>query len=311
MVLAYYDPLNRTYGVISVLEDVTDEANGFQFDSGDGFTNILLATHTGGGEGLIKLIDIVKGAVHTIAMADVVRLSTNDIDMRGIVRVDDDLVYAYNSSSTGATLQWDWDQYAGEDTHDGQPYVTSALWDFGVIEAKVLSSIRVECEPITSGWTVTVAYQLEGSGTWTDAGTLVEDDTGVTFAVSTGSSSVSFYNLRLRLTFSYAGSGSSSSLTPIVHHVEARAQLPGIVKVWNIQVDLSDDNSGAGPHKGSQKVENIQSAGDAGTVVVFKNGFVSASPNVFQSHDVVIDAYRIDLERPGEGYATLRLLERS
>lgn len=307
IVLGYFDPINLTYGSIGVLEDVDYHTRGFMFSRGEGMTNFLLfAKNAADDRVVVYVIDIVAGAFHQVGV------SGNATDVTGPIFAAGRLgnFFAAIEGDDGYSCGWTSDGYAGGSTNDDPaPYIESSLWDFGIVDPKILSSIRIETESIPANWTVTVKYDTDESGTFTTAGTLTAGDTGATFNVSTGASSTQFRTLRLRLEF--VSTDATPTDAPVVHNVEARAQLVERVKVWDVRVDLSDDHSASGPKRGDQKAVNIQDAADQEKVISFKNGFYSAQPDTFQEHNVVLDAYNIEWQRPGEGTAVLRLVERA
>lgn len=166
ILLAYFDPVNETYGIVAPLENTSTDINDFCFDKGDGLTTLLLATKTPEGKHAVKIIDLVSGTTHPFA------LDGGATDASGepvaITRLDE---YMILLSNTGTAYAWDMDLHAGNSAHD-DPYIISPLWDFGIVDQKVLSSVRVESEEIPTDWTVTVAYQLDDDGSWVDIGTL-------------------------------------------------------------------------------------------------------------------------------------------
>lgn len=156
---------------------------------------------------------------------------------------------------------------------------------------------------------MTVKYETDQSGTYTTLGTMTSADGGdKTFTVSTSSSPVDFIELRLRLEFAY-GSTSDEDETPVLYAIETRAAVLQQVKVWDAVVDLADGASSREPLRGYQLAENIQNAAAAKATVDFKNGFYSNKPDTYQQHDVIIDAYEIEWQKAGQGFAVLRLIE--
>ena len=201
-------------------------------------------------------------------------------------------------------------KYEGDNT---DPMVISPVWDFGLVDEKILSSIRVNCEAVPTNWSIVVDYQLDESGSWTNAGTVAATAKGGTFTVTTDSTTKTFRQLRLRVSFVWLGTpGTNPTTTPILFGVEARAQVSQKLKTWTLMLELQDDEAQAQGQSftGATKIDNIQAiAVSGGAAISFKNGMTNRDVNSYDEYDVIVDSAQISLSRPGEGYAIVRLVE--
>lgn len=187
-------------------------------------------------------------------------------------------------------------------------YLDTPIHDFGLADEKILSTIRLVTEPLPSGTSVEIQYQLDQNGIWESAGVYnTTNGTGTEFVVSSSISTKTFRNLQLRIKLS---NGGDTTKTPVVLQVSTRATVSRTLKVWRLALALMDegraqDRSRSGEHQ----IANITTAGDSGTIVEFKDGAISRRAGVFNTHNVIIDSYSIEMNRPGEGTALVVLRE--
>lgn len=193
------------------------------------------------------------------------------------------------------------------DTSTVTARLDSAVHDFGVVDEKILLSIRLMTEPLPTNSSVEIQYQLNQDGVWTSAGTYSADSgTGTTFTISSSGDVKTFRNLQLRLILD---NGGTTTDTPVILSVSTRATVSAGLKLWDLLLDVADDEGEAGGERtsGSDKIANVETVGDADTVVEFKDGYQNREVGQFESFDVVMDEYSIDLNRPQEGTAFVRL----
>lgn len=312
--LVYFDPAAGTYGVVDHLlktHQMVGPNAPTGMNTGVGFTeNYISAASTLNSATRPNLLvhDAVNGGVHVAGRCLLTSGNTAYISDSQVFGGHVFFTEAYDSTHACNIIWWNFGAYEG-DSYD--PYIISPLWDFALADTKILSSLRISCEPVPTNWSILVDYQLDRSGSWTNAGTIAAGALGGTLTVSTDSTTKTFRQLQLRVRFVYGTSGTPST-TPVLYSVEARAQVTQKLRTWTVILDCSDDEGQAQNQslKGHQKIDNIQTAGaSSGNVVAFKNGFTHRQPNTYDEYDVIVDDYELFLPRPGEGYAIVRLIE--
>lgn len=249
----------------------------------------------------VWVIDTVSGGYAQLAEIDGTELSRHLVFHRGEM--------FFSNPRTGAggyTYRIYKDQYVQADVS----YAITPWHNMGLSDEKILSSLVLSCEALPADWDIIISYAVDGSSSYTTAGTYTTDSgTGTKYAVSTDSSTKKFRTLRVKIAFDYTGAGSPTT-KPVVHGVEVRAQVAKPVRVWNLLLDLSDDHGNASQsHVGSRKFTNITTAGQSGDVVDFKDGYANRLTGSYTQHDVVVDGYRMILDRAGEGVALVSLRE--
>lgn len=195
------------------------------------------------------------------------------------------------------------------DTSSVTARLDSSIHDFGVVDEKILLSLRLACEPLGANSSIELQYQIDQSGSWTSAGTYATaGGSGTNFTISTDTSVVAFRSLQLRIILSNNGTVSES---PVVLSVAARATVAAGLKVWDLLLDLADDAGEAGAEKttGTVKAANVRTLGESDSVVDFKDGYADRRVGQFIAYDVVMDDYSINMRSPGEGTAFVRLRE--
>lgn len=196
--------------------------------------------------------------------------------------------------------------------YDGTNSFAISSWhDFALVDEKVLESIRLHCEALPTDWSIAVAYAINGSTSFTTAGTYATAaGSGTTYVISTSAAAVNFRSLQLKITFTWGGAGIPTT-RPVVLALEARASAAGAKgpTVWKLLLDCADDASQeqGQSYSGKQKIDNLATAYATG-VVAFKDGYTTHGINSYSTHSVIMDEYTLDVERPGEGqaYVTLR-----
>lgn len=187
--------------------------------------------------------------------------------------------------------------------------VTSPWHDFDLADEKILSSLVLATEALPADWTVWVEYAIDGSDTWVPViSYTTTSGKGTKTAVSTDSSTVRFRTLSIKIGFTWTGSGIPAS-GPVVLGVDVLTMVAKPTNVWRLILDLSDSHSGKEGASGATKLANIKAAAATEGVVDFKDGYEDRKPNVFTSHDVVVDSHLIVLSQPGEGIAMVVLKE--
>lgn len=313
-VLMYVNPEDGTYGVV-------DRVRPFGFSKGslangstqrdgasllENYWGLMVAESAGGTyKPELMVLDTVNGALHPWARAELGHSDTGPITL---CRFRGEVFFAESLDAGSYILRTKKGFYEGDNC---DPMVISPVWDYGLVDEKILSSIRVTCEAVPTDWTISVDYQLDESGSWVNAGSVAATAKGGTFTVTTDSSTKTFRQVRLRVTFVWAGTGDPTT-TPVLLGVEARAQVTQKLKSWNLMLECQDDNDQAQGQSftGAQKIDNIQAiAMSGGNAISFKNGMTSRLPGAYDEYDVVVDSARLSITKPGEGYALLRLVE--
>ena len=185
----------------------------------------------------------------------------------------------------------------------------SPVNDFGIADEKVLASITVNTEPLAANTRVVVKYQIDQDDTWTTAGTHDTDGSkSSTFPISTGGNTKTFRNLQIRVELD---NNSTTTVTPVVLSVRAQATVVRGVRVWDLMLDTTDEDAQAQDRSwnGARLALNIAAGGDSGNVLTFKDGYQNREAAQFSTYNVVVDEYRLIGDRPGEGYAMVRLRE--
>ncbi len=190
---------------------------------------------------------------------------------------------------------------------DGTGVMETSVMDFDITDDKVLLSIKLVTEPMPNSTTVVVKYQLDQDGTWITAGTHEADNaTELEFVISNSTTTRTFRNLQLRLELT-----GTANLTPTVSSLRVFATVAKGIRFWNLILDCSDEMGALQGRawNGDKLIDNVETAGDSGDVVAFKDGYHSMKPNDFNAHDVIVDDYDIVMDRAGEGLAHVRLRE--
>ena len=213
--------------------------------------------------------------------------------------------HAFISENKGASST---QTYRTKSTYAASGSLITAVHDFDIADNKTLQAITIHTEPLPSGTSVQVHYQINQSGTWVDAGTEDTDNaTSKTFTVSTDSSSVKFSNLQLKVTLAT----STASNTPVVRAVQVRAIPSEYVKEWDLLIDVNDEDAQAQGQSltGATLIDNIKSSAATENVLQFDNGYESSSAGTYDAHDVIIRQYQLQLDTPGQGSALVRVRE--
>jgi hypothetical protein len=189
-------------------------------------------------------------------------------------------------------------------------YTVSPWHDFGLVDEKILSSIRIALETLPADWSVRVSYALDGASAFTVAGTYsTSGGTGTRISVSNQSSTANFRSCRIKTEFIWTGAGVPTA-APILNSVEVRAQVSQPQPGWRLLLDLADDLAGAvGQEAGSKKIDNLVALGGSRSAFEFQDGYTHRDPDQYDEFDVVMDSYALVLGRPGEGFAEVVLRE--
>ena len=198
--------------------------------------------------------------------------------------------------------------YRTAGTYAASGSLYTAVHNFDIGEEKTLMSVRLATEPLPANTSVQIHYQKDQDGTWTSAGTYDTDDgTGTTFKISTSSSSVKFKNLQLKITLNT----SNSAVTPVVRSVQVRCTPSEYVKEWDLLLDISDEDAQAQGRAftGSQLIDYIKAEAALESILSFQNGYEIASSGSFDTHNVMIRDYNLQLTSPGQGVASIKVRE--
>lgn len=178
----------------------------------------------------------------------------------------------------------------------------TAWYDFGLAETKVLSSVRLTTEKWPANWQAKI-YVDVGDLTWDLLGTVgTTNGTVFDLPVSVAGDTKQFSNLRLRVEFD--GTGTSF---PVIQNIELKAQIAEHSPTWQLLIDLADELTGG--EAGAAKIANLETAADSGTVISFLDGAKNRLTGQYSTHNVIVDACSINLQRSGEGVAQVTLIE--
>lgn len=297
-------------GVLANLRDGTSTAGKICSTEAQEFEVAYFLAQYGPGDGTYEwtlfAADLITGGVAGLTVVDIVDTSSQP---QTLVAHNGEVFFG--ASAGGSTNERTYrilsDTYV--DTSVVTARLDTAINDFGLVDEKILLSIRLQTEPLPANSSVEIQYQLDQDGTWTSAGTYsTTGGAGTTFTLSTASSAITFRNLQLRLILD---NGGSTSETPTILNVSTRATVAAGLNVWTLRLDLADDHGEAATERtlGREKIDNIVTAGDLETVVALKDGYPDGRVGEFTSHNVVVDDYQISLRQPGEGTALVQLRE--
>lgn len=299
--IMYYTP-HETWGTVGALRPGTDL--GTVRGGGQRMLDHFVVAASGfesGGAGLVQ-IDSISGGVGCVANPTTSGVS--GAPTCDPVTHDGDIFWCTSTGTNKATPS----QYS-VGSSDG---AVSPKHDFDLLAKKYLSTITVHCNEVPSGWTVYVQYQIDEDGTWNHGAVLFGDGSTkvVTGLISTDTETVNFHSLRLRIRMLYGGwlSGGGPSSAPIVYGVEVRAGVAEKVPVWRLMLDMNDEHSAGGRSRaGSQKVTDFLAAVDTDSVIQFRDGYNNRNSGQYTEHDVVVDTFALELDRPGEGIGYVEL----
>ena len=198
--------------------------------------------------------------------------------------------------------------YRTASTYAASGSLYSSVHNFDIGEEKTLMSVRLATEPLPANTSVQIHYQKDQDGSWISAGTYDTDDgTGTTFKISTSASSVKFKNLQLKITLNT----SNSAVTPVVRSVQVRCTPSEYVKEWDLILDITDEDAQAQSRAftGSQLIDYIKAEADTENILTFQNGYEIASSGSYDTHNVMIREYNLQLDTPGQGIATIKVRE--
>lgn len=309
--IRYYSPAAGTYGILANLDPLDTQATDPQYSVNGPAEHPLgiMFSWVRDNYWTVGWADVVKGAVHPYAY---VPITSGVAGNRGISIAtgwDGELL-----TFQGGAASPQYVFFLEPDVFEGaavSPYCLSSQFNFDIGDDKVLSSILVDMlEAVPANWRVDVSYMLDDDPNWTTAGSLVAGETTKKITVSSFASTKTFTAMRLVIQFVWLGAGDPTT-TPEVQYVEARAQIPGKVRTWDLELDLSDDASDVDGvmQTGQAKADNIRNLGQSGSVVLFRDGMTSSQADDYDSYNVVVDSYVIAFAKPGEGTARVRLVE--
>lgn len=321
LVVMYFDETQDSFGVITDFAGQRPAAtiapffgrdigpdNGSYVGRGFQAKFILHGGATGNeDEWQIMTLDAITGGIAggTVILWDVSAGGTGNVLVPQVAEFENDVFASFDrvSSSAPRVLRTIGGTYT---TQTGR--MDSSIYDFGLIDEKILTSITLHTDALPAGNTVAVKYQLDQDGSWLTAGT--HTTTGAEesiFNISTGSQTRSFKNLQIRLELTT----DSTAETPVVRAVRARAAVVKGVRTWTLILNASDELGEMQNRNwsGETLITNITAAGDANQVVTFKDGYSSRRAGQFTSYDVVIDEYTVVAQPAGEAVIHVSLRE--
>ncbi|KKK56166.1 hypothetical protein LCGC14_3067260, partial [marine sediment metagenome] len=311
IVVVYYDETNETFGVLVDLKERTGaqmvSSTTWWTATAEGVQGFIAAfASLTGPDNEDDQVTIIKSSQVTGGVASGTVHDSGTILRNGInpslVWFDGELFWADDISTAPRIVRFHKDEFT---TNIG--VMESSVIDFDITDDKVLLSLKLVTEPLPAATQVVVKYQIDQDGTWLTAGTHSTDTaTEKEFIISTSSTTRTFRNLQLRLELT-----GTASVTPVVSSLRVFATVVKGLRFWNLILDCSDEMGALQDRAwdGEKLIDNIETAGDSGDVVAFKDGYHSLRPNDFNAHDVIVDDYDIVMDRPGEGAAHVRLRE--
>lgn len=210
----------------------------------------------------------------------------------------------------GKYFEWESNQdhviiYDSSAYTDQQGIAVSPIFDFGLADEKILESIEISCDALTSdSQSITIGYSLDGAD-WVDHELAGDSgDTGGTQIVSAVGSTKTFRNMQIRAKLDSDGSGAS----PVLKSVDVFARVNKHLRVWDLLVDASDDAAPAG-WNGAKVMENLLGIED-NTVISFIDRYRSHNKNTAgDAYDAVVDSSQYAISQDGEGIVAMRLIE--
>lgn len=202
---------------------------------------------------------------------------------------------------------------AGTATNNSSATLTSGIWDWGLpFNQKQLAGFDVVFAPLTTGQTIQVEYDPDGSGFLT-AGSLTSASPdaakGRSFIALT--SAQNFTTLRVRLTLT----ATNGNLPPIVYGIAAEAQ--ATQQVWELIIRLKDYQTGTRGSKSAAMLNGdaardfLRSAITSGFPVTFIDGYRyqrKGGAN-FSTHTVTVEDPEDIVIRGAEGSMRVVLRE--
>ncbi len=253
-------------------------------------------------------VDLITGAVSGSTVFD----TADDVSIQSIISHNGSVFIAKGSGVGQKNVLRTTPTVAVNNNQPLTSYLVTSINDFDLKEEKLLLSVRVECEPMSSAHSYKLEYQANQDTSWVVIGTdSTDSSTGTTFVVSTDSLTVKFRNLQLRITLDNGGQTALPSQKLAILGVEVFATVVEGVLEWPMTLELYDDTSEAGGESstGAVKISNIVTAGATGDVMEFDDGYGDQESGVFNAHDVVLVTYDLALTGPGEGIARVLLRE--
>lgn len=146
------------------------------------------------------------------------------------------LVSAQNASVVELVDEFTLSEYST--IASGSAYLDTGRFDFDLpgVE-KLLTEIVVVTEPLPANTTVEIQYSLDG-GSWQDNSLDITTDGATSTVFDVSSQNDTFYELELRILLNTT----SSTATPTVRSVTARAFPAATQEVWELFVDLNPSN---------------------------------------------------------------------
>jgi hypothetical protein len=209
---------------------------------------------------------------------------------------------------------------ASTSTADYASTLQSGDFDFDIpFEQKVLHGFDVTYKPLTTGQSFKVEYQLDNSGSWTQAGSTqtsasADAAKGRTYLqVSTTSSTTKFFSMRTRITVTGTRTASVNYQPPIILGMATEAMVTAYDEVWELLVRLKDPQSrtrsskSASMQYGAAARQFLLDTAAAKNVVAFLDGYKNRLPGKYTTNSVYIEELEDTIVRAGEGTMKLKL----
>ncbi len=204
--------------------------------------------------------------------------ASDETAARGMAVMDRKIWAAYASQGVFVTQN----NYPSSNTQ----YLQSPVWDWDIPDInKVLTQIDVVTQPLPANTSITMDYQDNEDGAWTEitapASASTTGSTTHTFAVwgtAAAPTTVTFRNLKWRVGLR----SSDGTSTPTVRSVTARATVIDYQESFEFLVDITDDTSThhlAGQQlSGHQKADLLTTYKSNKSLVAFEDHYTSKIP---------------------------------
>ena len=255
-------------------------------------------TISGTEEGHVTALNLSSGATARVAFGSA------EFGVIGAMS-DSKGIHLWAGEYQGSAAFWANDRIDLTSSADDTRYAISPWHDFGITGDKLLTSIRVSCD-VPAHQSVEIWVAVDGSDTFTLMGTINGSASGE--QTITANIAIFFAQLSLKAVFYDDGSADETEI-PRIYYIEARASVTGTQQVWQLLLDLADDNSSYNGQTGTEKRSDLKSL--EGKALTFRNGYLSRKPNTYTDYDVIVDSVQIIASRPGESVAQVVLRELS
>lgn len=191
-------------------------------------------------------------------------------------------IYRDEDNDTNTIISWDTDENPAA---DGTIEMISGWWNFDLPGTnKILASVDMATDPLPTGATITISYQVEEDGVWNDLAIQSGDgETNFHLTGSTGSNTISFDRIRFRI---------AATAAPTIASVTIRARVLEYIEKLQFVLKLQNDNAterGTGRQlTANQQRQWIRDLIRSKQVVTLKDGAYDPKPGVSTEYNVIL-----------------------